>query len=134
MLVLDASALIAFLRGEPAGETVRSLLATGEATVPSVNLAESIDVLWRRHGVERARLQAVLDPLLAEVIRVVPVGTGEAWRAADLRAAFYDRAAPPLSLADCLLLACVREGDRVVTADGLVADVARREHLEVIAL
>lgn len=134
MLVLDASALIAFLRGEPAGETVRSLLATGEATVPSVNLAESIDVLWRRHGVERARLQAVLDPLLAEVIRVVPVGTGEAWRAADLRAAFYDRAARPLSLADCLLLACVREGDRVVTADALVADVARREHLEVIAL
>jgi hypothetical protein len=65
----------------------------------------------------------------------VESGTTEAWRAADLRARYYDRKARALSLADCLLLAHVcTGGDEIATADPAIADVARAEGLALIPL
>lgn len=53
---VDAFALIALLRDEPAAGEVEGLLRRGEAAVTAINLAEALDVLERVDGVPRARL------------------------------------------------------------------------------
>jgi PIN domain nuclease of toxin-antitoxin system len=46
--ILDAYAVIAYLRGEPAAEQVRSLLSVGDAQLTAVGLVEVVDHLPRR--------------------------------------------------------------------------------------
>ena len=58
----------------------------------------------------------MLEPLLGDVIAVAIQREDAAWRAAELRGAYYDRRSCPLSLADCLLLAAAGD-DAVATAD-----------------
>ena len=58
-VVLDASAAIAFLRGEPTGPSVAQLLREHRARMCTVNAAETVDVLVRVHGWDAA--DVVLD-------------------------------------------------------------------------
>jgi predicted nucleic acid-binding protein len=104
--------------------------------MPVVNLCEAADVCRRRHGVAEREIRDVVEPLLLTGrLTAVPSGTTEAWRAADLRASYYDRKARALSLADCLLLAHAQTGDEALaTADPAVAEVARAEGLALVPL
>lgn len=112
------------------------LLSLGDARIPVVNLCEAIDVCWRTHDLGERELRDVMEPLLLTGrLTAVPSGAPEAWRAADLRARYYDRKARALSLADCLLLAHAQTGgDEIASADPAVAEVAREEGLGLVPL
>lgn len=58
--VLDASALVALLRGEPGGIRVKDALA--ESAMTTVNLAEVIGHFARK-GASEAEIRGMLDPL-----------------------------------------------------------------------
>jgi ribonuclease VapC len=107
--VLDASALLALLFGEPGAEAVADLIAEG-AVVSAVNLSEVATVLVRR----QLDVDRILEPLRQQV-------AVEAFTDADaLGAASLHRAGAHLglSLADraCITLAR-RLGSNAATAD-----------------
>lgn len=134
VVALDAYAVVAFLADEPAGSEVAEILRRS-CVVSTVNLAESLDVLGRIHGIGQDELRGLVDPLLAEDVRVEAPMDNDAWVVARLRTQYYDRSARDLSLADCFLLAtAARLGASVATADQAVADAARDEALELVAL
>lgn len=134
-VLLDAFALIALLRDEPAADEVETILRRGEATMSAVNLAEALDVLQRVDGVDRTRLDALTGPLIRESLALLAVEERTARDGADIRARRYHRTRAPLSLADCLLLAAARGAQAIVaTADRPLAGAARGEGIEVAAL
>lgn len=134
MTVLDAYALIAFLVGGPAASQVRTLLREGDAAVATANLAEALDVSQRVYGLEISRALDILDPLFDGTLATVSLDVGAARRAAEIRAKHYHRSTRPISLADAVLVASAKRGDRVATADPDVLAVARAEKLEPVEL
>ena len=134
-VLLDAFAVIALLRDEPAADEVETILRRGDAAMSAVNLAEALDVLQRIDRVDRARLEAITGPLISESVRVLVVDEPTARDGADVRARRYHRSRAPLSLADCLLLAAARQVDATVaTADRPLAKAAEAEGIDVAAL
>ena len=122
------------LKDEPAATEVELLLRGGDAVIGAVNLAEALDVLTRRDGFAESEVQTSIEPLTATGLQVRPAGGQTAWSAARLRCRHYHRRDRPLSLADCFALATSLDTGRLATADTLLADVARREGIEVVAL
>jgi predicted nucleic acid-binding protein len=132
--LLDAYALVAFVADEPAAEDVEILLRAGRCGITTVNFAEAVDVTRRIHGLSEADVRVVTEPLLDEVIAVIPPSQAHAWRSAALRVRHYDRRRSALSLADCLLLAAAGSDDVIATSDPVVARVARTEGIGVTPL
>jgi hypothetical protein len=99
-----------------------------------VNVAETVDISLRVLGGDVGDVRDVLSPLFLEDLALFEPDEGDAWRAAELRARYYDRAQRPLSLADCFLLAQASDGKAIATADPAVAEVARSEKIDLIAL
>jgi ribonuclease VapC len=112
-VVLDSSALLAFIHGEPGGEGVAALI--GDALMSSVNHAEVVTKLVERTG-SPAAARAVLG--LANV-DIIDFDKALAEQAGMLVARTRSRG---LSLGDraCLALAA-REGVPAVTADRIWA-------------
>jgi PIN domain nuclease of toxin-antitoxin system len=107
--VLDASALLALLFGEPGAETVADLIAEG-AVVSAVNLSEVATVLVRRE----LDVDAIIEPLRQQV-RVEAFTDADALSAASLHRA---GAQLGLSLADRACIALARRvGSSAATAD-----------------
>ncbi len=134
MTLLDAYAVIAFLIGGPAAPHVRILLREGNTGVATANLAEALDVSLRVHGLPVARAIEVLEPLLDGPLAALPLDLPAARRAAEIRTTHYHRSSRPISLADAILVATARSGDRLATADPDVLAVAHAEGLETVAL
>ena len=134
MTLLDAYALIAFLVGGPAAPTVRALLREGDVAVTAANLAETLDVSQRVHGLAIPRAMEVLDPLLQGPLGVIPLDAEIARSAAEMHAGHYHRSTRPISLADAVLLASARSGDRIATADPDVLAIADAEDVETVVL
>ena len=134
MTLLDAYALIAFLVGGPAAPSVRALLREGDAAVTSTNLAETLDVSQRVYGLEIQRSMELLDPLLQGPLTAIPLDVLLARRAADMRASHYHRTSRPISLADAVLLASAKTGDRIATADPDILAIADIEKLATVEL
>jgi PIN domain nuclease of toxin-antitoxin system len=126
--LLDASAVIAFLRDEPARPEIEALLRESGTAMSAINLAEVVDQLARRGGLDAARVEAVLSGLIDDALAIVPCGTSQALLAGALRAKHYHRRDAPLSLGDCVLLATAqREGATVVSSDRALLRAARAE-------
>ncbi len=134
MILLDASALIAFLYGEPAEGEVAALLQGGECATPAPCLAEVVDQLIRRNGVQPEEVVDRLDPLIEAALGIVPVENRLGWQAGEFRAVHYARRDSDLSLADCLLLACVGSDDKLASSDRPLLAAARALELGVIPL
>jgi PIN domain nuclease of toxin-antitoxin system len=133
VILLDASALLAHLLGEPRGRGVSALLATGGLGMATVNLAETIDVLCRR--VDRGRAQEVVAPLIhGPIAQLVALDAARAWRLGELRARHYHRTQRPVSLGDCALLACADSTDSIATFDAVLIAMARDEAVAVVDL
>jgi predicted nucleic acid-binding protein len=132
--LIDASALIALLGGEPAAREVQAILGDGGAGMTTLNLAESVDRLQRRYGLAGARTRPVIEGLLDDALTLVPLGVAEAWRAAEIRASHYHRTRCPLLLADAVLIASAGTGRRIASADRHVLQVAAREGVATTAL
>lgn len=134
MTLLDAYALIALVAEEPAAGEVEELLRRGGCQVSVVNVAETVDVTHRIHALGIDEIRDVLEPLFLEQIAVIEPNEGHAWRAAEIRGLYYHHDARPISLADCFLLAHASDDGAVATSDPPVAEVARSEGIEVVAL
>jgi len=132
--LLDAYALVAFLVGGPASAQVRAVLREGQAAVASANLAETLDVSQRVHGMPIARAMDILEPLLGDVVEVIALDADLARAAAEMRSRHYHRSSRPISLADAVLLASAKGTDRIATADPDVLAVAETEGIETIVL
>ena len=108
-VVLDASALLAFLQLEPGHETVSNVLA--ESVISTVNWAEVIG----KCIVGDVETEGLLEDLRALGLAVVPFSSAEAELAGRLA---QPTRALGLSLGDraCLALGLAR-GDSIYTAD-----------------
>lgn len=131
-VVLDASAAIALLRNEPGADIVEELLRSAPARMSTVNAAEAVDILVRRHGGHPDDVAASVDQLFASVVSAVPPSLDLAMRAGELRARYFDRRNSRISLADCFVLATAATGDTVVTSDPVLAEAARTEGIAVV--
>ena len=135
-VVLDAYALIAFLRGEEAGaELIGLLRRRPPPSISAVNLAEVVDRLVRADGRDDLEVRSRINLVIAGGMEVESVWITDAREAGSLRARHFDRQSADLSLADCFCLAtAIRLEAAVATADPALARAARVEGVKVIPL
>lgn len=133
MTVLDAFAVIALLRGEPAAPEVGPLVEKGNTALTSVGLAEVIDHLVRVAGIPDE--EAALDVAQLGLTDALPVDADLALRAGLLRARNYHRRSRAVSLADCVAAEAARSlGTGLATADPHLLDLCRDEGIASIPL
>ncbi len=127
MIVLDAYAVLAFLKGEAAAGEVRSLLeGQGAAALTAVGVAEVLDHLIRIVGVDEE--EASLDLAQLDLLDPLPVDSRVAAAAGRLRARCYHRTRCAVSLADCIAAETARQLDALLaTADPHLRDVCHSE-------
>lgn len=125
-VVLDASALLALLKGEPGGIKVASVIA--DTAISVVNLSEVVSHFVRASMPTRD----VEDMLNALPFSLVPADASLAWEAGRLRA---DTAEAGLSLGDrfCLALA-KRDGLPAWTADKAWKTVAGAANVKIVLI
>ncbi len=113
--MLDASAILAFLRGEPGADVVSGY--RGDAIVSAVNVAEA----GARLADFGASAPEVRRSIALMSVEIIPFDEDQAHEAADIRDATRSRG---LSLGDraCLQLAA-RRGLPALTADRVWAEI-----------
>jgi predicted nucleic acid-binding protein len=129
VIILDAFAVLALLKGEPAAPEVRRLLVGREpAALTVAGLAEVLDHLIRIVGADEETAMLDLAQLGLLDAQVADADTGAA--AGRLRAAYYHRASCAVSLADCLAAETARRiGATLATADPHLLDVCHAEQI-----
>lgn len=133
MSVLDAYAVIAFLRAEPAAAVVQPVLEFGDAALTAVGIAEVVDHLVRIIGVDEE--QAVLDVAQLGLLEGHPVDVELGLAAGRLRAKHYHRTRCAVSMADCIAATVARRLERqLVTSDPHLLDVCSAENIAMLAL
>lgn len=134
MTVLDAYAVLALLKAEPAAPPVRRLLCDDPgAGLTALGVAEVLDHLVRLEGATDE--DASLDLAQLGLAAPEPVDAQLAARAGLLRARHYDRNHRAVSLADCVAAEVARSaGAALATADPHLLDVCHDESIAVIAL
>jgi predicted nucleic acid-binding protein len=125
--VLDAYAVIAYFRGEPAAEEVSDLLQ-GPAILTSVNAAEVRDQMVRVFGADADGMEADLALLCHAGLTVQAVTDELGMEAGRIRARRYHRERAAVSLADCIAAAAALAIDApLATSDPALAEVLRSE-------
>lgn len=134
MTVLDAYAVISFLRGEVAADEVATLLR-GPTLLPAVNQAELIDQLVRVYHRVADDVEADLALLCHAGMDIATLDATTAALAGRLRARHYHREYCAVSLADCVASATAIMSQRpLATADPALAALLRAEHGKIISL
>jgi PIN domain nuclease of toxin-antitoxin system len=127
MTVLDAYAIIAYLRAEPSAAEVAGLLR-GRTQLTAVNAAEVCDQMVRVFGSDPDAIEADLAVLAYAGMALVPVSPEMAIEAGRIRARRYHREHAAISLADCIAAAAALATQQpLATADPALADVVRAE-------
>lgn len=113
-MVLDASALIAFLRAEPGHLRVAEALEAGAGVLSAVTRTEVLGKLVGSGSYTEDEVREALE-VLTDVLEVVPFDLEQS----DLAAFWYARRRPyNLSLGDCVCLALAEaRGLGVLTAE-----------------
>jgi predicted nucleic acid-binding protein len=125
--VLDAYAVIAYLRGEPSADEVAQLLH-GPTILTSVNAAEVLDQLVRVYGCDADAVEADLALLSHAGMTVQAVTHEIGMQACRIRARRYHRSRAAISLADCVAAStALAAGRPLATADPALAAVLRAE-------
>jgi PIN domain nuclease of toxin-antitoxin system len=135
--VFDASAIIALLVDEPARAEVEPLLkAPGtEPKLSAVNMGEVVDKLVRVRGMVFDDVLERLIWLAAGGLEIADADLEVGAVAGFLRARHYHRREKDVSIADCYALATASVLEEpLATSDQFVADVARYEEIELVAL
>jgi predicted nucleic acid-binding protein len=127
MTVLDACAVIAYLRGEPSATEVADLLR-GPAILTSVNAAEVRDQMVRVFDADPDSLEADLALLCHAGLTVQAVTHELGLQAGRIRARRYHREHASVSLADCVAASAALASDSpLATSDPALADILRAE-------
>jgi PIN domain nuclease of toxin-antitoxin system len=135
MIVLDAYAVLAYLRDEQhaAGE-VGEMLAE-PTMLTAVNAAEVLDQLVRVYGRDADDVHADLAMLVHAGMQLGEVSAEVGMLAGRLRARHYHREYMAVSLADCVAAAAaLPPGRPLATADPPLARLIRAEGGEIYAL
>lgn len=133
MTILDAYAVLAFLKNETASSEVEVLVAAGGTSLTVVGLAEVLDHLIHISGADEE--DASLDVAELGLDDPCPVGEKVAVTAGRLRARHYHRTRCPVSLADCLAAEVARSEHRcLATSDPALLNVCHDEGIAVIVL
>lgn len=133
MTVLDAYAVLAFLRDEPAAADVRPLLESGDALLTAVGLGEVLDHLVRLAGVDEE--EAMLDLAELGLIDAITVDAAVGAASGRLRARYYHRSRCAVSMSDCVAAEIARaRNDELATSDPHLLDVCVREAIGVRVL
>lgn len=134
MTVLDAYAVLALLKGEPAAEQVRRLLRDDpDAVLTPLGVAEVLDHLVR---IEKATdEEAALDLAQLDLADPPPLDPTVATGAGLLRARHYHRTRRAVSLADCVVAEVARiTRTAVATSDPHLLDLCHEEAIDVVVL
>ncbi|MGH3561364.1 MAG: PIN domain-containing protein [Mycobacterium sp.] len=134
MTILDAYAVLALLKGEPAAEPVGQLLRDDpDAALTPLGVAEVLDHLVR---LEKAtEEEAALDLAQLGLADPSPLDAAVATRVGLLRARHYDRGRRTVSLADCVVAEVARTtATPVATSDPHLLDLCRDEAIAVVIL
>lgn len=127
MTVLDAYAVLAFLRAEPCADDVAALLRAA-TTLSAANAAEVVDQLTRVYGSDPDDVHADLALLANAGMQLAPVTADLGLLAGRLRAKHYHRDRAAVSLADCIAAATALSSNRpLATSDPALAGVVRAE-------
>ena len=134
MIVLDAYAVLALLKDEPAAAEVQRLIEDDDSpALTLLGVAEVLDYLVRLAGADEE--EAVLDLAQLGLAPSPPLAPEVALRSGLLRARHYHRRDRALSVADCVAAETARYLDApVATADPALLDTCAAEGIEVIAL
>lgn len=131
MTVLDAYAIIAYLRGEPSSAEVAGLLR-GATRLTAINAAEVCDQLVRVFGSDPDAVEADLALICHAGMRLTSVSADIAMEAGRIRARRYHRQHAAVSLADCVAAsAALALREPLATADPALASIVRAEGGEV---
>ena len=127
MTVLDAYAIIAYLRGEPSSAEVATLLRE-PARLMAVDAAEVCDQMVRVFGCDPDAVDADLALLCHAGLSLMPVSADIAMEAGRIRARRYHREQAAVSLADCIAAsAALAYREPLATADPALARILRAE-------
>ena len=133
MTVLDAYAVIAFLKAEPAAHEVRTILDRGDAALTAVGVAEVIDHLVRLTGADEE--DAALDIAQLGLVDGVVVGADLGLAAGRLRARRYHRSRCAVSMADCIAAEAARQDPTgLATSDPHLLDLCHVEGIPAVVL
>ena len=133
MTILDAYAVIAYLKAEPAAPEVRPLLDRGDASLTAVGIAEVLDHLVRVAGADEE--DAALDLAQLGLLDCVVVDSDLGLAAGRLRARRYHRSRCAVSMADCIAAEAARqEATGLATSDPHLLDLCRIEGISAIVL
>lgn len=127
MTVLDAYAVLAYLRAEPCADEVAGLLRT-PTVLTAANAAEVLDQLVRVYQRDPDDVHADLALLETTGMEMVGVTPSDGLSAGRLRARHYHRERCAVSLADCIAATAAITGRRpLATSDPALAAVVRTE-------
>jgi PIN domain nuclease of toxin-antitoxin system len=133
LTVLDAYAVIAYLRAEPAATEVKPLLKRPGAVLTTVGVAEVLDHLIRIVGVDEE--DATLDVAQLGLLDGIPVNAALGAAAGRLRARRYHRSRCIVSMADCIAAEAARaRAEPLATSDRHLLDLCHAEEIARIAL
>ncbi|MFP5317528.1 MAG: PIN domain-containing protein [Acidimicrobiia bacterium] len=133
MTVLDAYAVLAYLKDEPSADEVRPLIEAGDASLTAVGVAEVIDHLVRLAGADEE--DAALDLAQLGLLDGIAVDSTIGAMSGRLRARHYHRTRSPISLADCVAAEVARaRREPLATADQSLLDVCHAEGIHVTVL
>lgn len=134
MIILDAYAVLALLKGERAAPLVAQLLdEDDEARLTALGVAEIIDHLVRLVG--SSEDDAALDIAQLGLADAVPVDAALAMRSGLLRARHYRRRHRAVSLADCVAAEAARTHEAALaTADPHLLDLCHDEAIDRVVL
>ncbi len=134
MTVLDAYAVLAYLRDEPCAAAVVELLRLPTA-LSAANAAEVLDQLVRVFDRDADDVHADLALLTTAGMQIVPVTGDIGLLAGRLRAKHYHRERMAVSLADCVAAATALTSHlQLATSDPALASLVRSEGGEICAL
>lgn len=133
MIVLDAYAVLALLKDEPAADQVQRLIDSGDGALTVLGVAEVLDHLIRIGGAGEDT--AALDLAQLGLASPPPLEAPTAMRAGLLRARHYHRTDRAVSLADCVAAETARDHDAAVaTADPHLLDTCTDEDIAIVPL
>lgn len=133
MTVLDAYAVLAYLKGESAATEVKALLDVGESTLTALGVAEVLDHLVRLSGADEE--DAMLDLAQLGLIDGASIDAMTGAAAGRLRARHYHRTRCQVSLADCVAAEVARSRSLpLATADPHLLDICHAEGIAIAVL
>jgi PIN domain nuclease of toxin-antitoxin system len=131
--VLDAYAVLAYLKAEPAAAEVLPLLDNGDASLTAVGVAEVLDHLVRLTGVDED--DAALDLAQLGLLEGIDFDFDLGAAAGRLRARRYHRIRCAVSTADCIAAEAARQASTsLATSDPPLLDLCRAEGIVTIVL